>query len=777
MSVSDVAIGLGLDPRDYNSGMDAAEKRQNRFFAGFVRNAKSTSKELKNVGKEASQAAAQMSKLDRFTRAAEKIGNRADKFALGLGAVSLATKGAAAFATYKMKAIQSMKEIDAADAANLLKWQQRRDKMARWSAATGKMAGVAGGVSIAGRVGSLAGRAFGGNLGGVAAIAGGAGRAKSGVDQLTGSIDRLSAAAGRSSGAGSKLGGLLGTIGGAAGKIALGGIGAGIGAGVGIGALLFQGTQLNSDLEQATASFEVFTGSVEIARNMVAGLKKDADKTPFSTAEVIATGSALVANAGKSQKKLMELVKTAEMLTVLNPNKAAGGGLESAAIAMKNAMSGDFVSLQDRFNIAPAEIQALKDKGLSGVELIQALLQAKNITEASIARMGETFSGRMSTIMSFVDSIKAKFAEPFFQWASSKAALATQWIEKNGEWALNVARGIGMSLLEKMKGVWEFAKQIPGYFMIASNWAASIGESISKAWSGGEFGKFASEFGAKLWDLVKKLGSFLFDMLVLAGEKIGAKISESITGKTEEQSGLDRMWKIHGKKSPEELQKELASAQEKEKNAGNPLTRQMAKNEVWALKKVIAGDKVAVGRSFSGVVGNHAAGIAGSAANVGATASNFVGNTLGGNAAVQAAAAGNTGVLGPLAAAGAQQSLVAGADDRQNRREAAKARFASTQSNIFAQAAGLQQKYGTGGMASAQGMLDQQHKDNAARYQAEMAGIESQADAAYGDPAAAPAQPGKKAAKAAAAYNAKAQPININISGQQSITQGQWNLG
>jgi hypothetical protein len=613
MSAADVAIGLTLEDDDYNQKIDRADRKMRMLgehsFRGTQAGAKNVQKSLQDVERQAERTAKKLSMMERFTGGAERVSRGAKKVKWAAWGVAGLAEAGSLFSKFRAKRLEGMKEMNAEDEKNLAKWKRRHEVLGGVAKRAGRF-GLGAAVVQHGAEGfGLLGRLFGGGKG--------AAETAAGFDQVARSI------AGASS-QGSSFGNILEGIAGWAGKIVIGLTGIGVAGGIAIGGLLASGVKLNANLEEATAQFEIFTGSAEKAKAMVAALKKDADVTPFSTEEVIATGSSLVSMADKSQKKLMELVKTAEMLTVLNPNKAAGGGLESASIALKNALSGDFTSMQDRFNIAPAQIAALKAQGLQGLQLVQKLLSSLGIAESSIEKMGRTWRGLLSTVLSFVDTLKMNFAGPFFEYIKGKAELATAWIQENSQWAINVAKGLGMWVQEKIVWAAGFLGQGKSWFNVVMNWVDLLPGKLQEAWQGSKFSAFFGDLMAKLWELGTKIAKLFFDSFLLAAEIIGRTIYGAIPKR------------LGGGGFNEKLE-EMRKTGPMGDMAADMLQRAIGKNDSDRWQKIFA----------------QTGGIKAAAGAVGSTVSNFVGNTLGGRQAMAQAGKGGLGILDKAAALGA----------------------------------------------------------------------------------------------------------------------------
>jgi hypothetical protein len=166
----------------------------------------------------------------------------------------------------------------------------------------------------------------------------------------------------------------------------------------GVGDLVHEalGVGLASDLEGLTAQFTAFTGSSEQAQGILAQVRKEADITPFGFQEMAQAAAALLPAAKQSGTALMDLIHPAEILAALNPAQ----GLSGASFALREALSGDWQSLTDRFNISREALARFKGEAADPKKLreagdrvtdLQAHLDKLNATPrggTKVARLG-----------------------------------------------------------------------------------------------------------------------------------------------------------------------------------------------------------------------------------------------------------------------------------------------------------------------------------------------------------------------------------------------------
>lgn len=224
------------------------------------------------------------------------------------------------------------------------------------------------------------------------------------VDGVTKSLGLLSTAGG---GAGGVVSGLitgLGRLG-----LAAGGLGALADGARGLGNAL--GLGLASEMEQVRTQFLAFTKDAGLTDQLLKQVRQEADRTPFSFRELAAATASLVPASKAARVPLEDLQKTAEILAASNPAQ----GLEGAALALREAVSGDFVSVVERFNLPRQRINELRDQGVPALKAVQTAMSELGLDASLVAGMAETGAGKWSTLLDTIDSIKLSVATPIFE--------------------------------------------------------------------------------------------------------------------------------------------------------------------------------------------------------------------------------------------------------------------------------------------------------------------------------------------------------------------------
>ncbi|KJS16208.1 MAG: hypothetical protein VR69_09960 [Peptococcaceae bacterium BRH_c4b] len=115
-------------------------------------------------------------------------------------------------------------------------------------------------------------------------------------------------------------------------------------------------------------------------------------KTMFQDTEMMTAASSLAPYARTNIDDFKELMRTAEVLASINPVE----GLEGGAFALREALSGDFVSLQERFNLPRSVINNLKQGATTAkdyLKVVQEAAKALGYDYSIVEKQGKTSIG------------------------------------------------------------------------------------------------------------------------------------------------------------------------------------------------------------------------------------------------------------------------------------------------------------------------------------------------------------------------------------------------
>jgi hypothetical protein len=347
--------------------------------------------------------------------------------------------------------------------------------------------------------------------------------------------------------------------------------------GEGLASVAMEGFNFNRSVENATARLNAFTKDADVSAGILEELRIEASKTPFAFEEMADAGAALLPVANSLDMQLMDLVETAEILAASNPAE----GLTGAAFALKEAASGDFTSIIERFNLSRSAINALKEEGVPNMEIVARAMADMGLDMDLVSNLATTFDGRMSTLKDTITTAAGAFAQPIFDFLSNqifglqgtldenmpaieeRLRGAGQFIADtfqtiteawNGEWVDNemiqpmhrLAGTLTQDVkagLETVQGLWDRAQEFWASGWLQSNvitpmtnFATLVGTTFVTNWN-----KLKVEWDnlnqvGDAWNDLMQAGEQLWAVLVGMAKTLGINVGEAAN----EQAGLNR---------------------------------------------------------------------------------------------------------------------------------------------------------------------------------------------------------------------------------------------
>lgn len=270
------------------------------------------------------------------------------------------------------------------------------------------------------------------------------------------------------------LGGIgqsLSSIGKIAGGLALGGIAA-MGAGlVGLGS---SGLQLNNSMEKVTAQLNAFTKDGKKTADIIDTVRERAAKTPFEFDQMAKAAVALFPASKTAEGGLNGILEKAEILAASNPAE----GLEGAAFALKEAVSGDFTSIIERFNLPRQYINDLKKEGVPNLEIVQRAMKEMGLDVDLVSNLANTAEGRWSTFKDTLTGVAAQATKPIFEAMSNGIAGVNGLLEANAPLLNQVGAGIAGVLTQGITGL---SVVLPQIIAGVSSFGAAMQSAFSAA--------------------------------------------------------------------------------------------------------------------------------------------------------------------------------------------------------------------------------------------------------------------------------------------------------
>lgn len=197
--------------------------------------------------------------------------------------------------------------------------------------------------------------------------------------------------------------------------------------GAAVGAAALPGLQFNNTMEMVTAQLNAFTKDGAKSAAILDMIKQRAAQTPFEFDAMAQAATALMPASKASGVALEELIEKAEILAASNPAE----GLEGAAFSLKEALSGDFTSIIERFNLPRQRLKELKDQGVPALEAVQIAMQELGLDTDLVTNLANTASGRWSTLKDTLVGISATATKPIFDLLSNGLAKVNTWASAN----------------------------------------------------------------------------------------------------------------------------------------------------------------------------------------------------------------------------------------------------------------------------------------------------------------------------------------------------------
>jgi hypothetical protein len=219
--------------------------------------------------------------------------------------------------------------------------------------------------------------------------------------------------------------------------------------GSGLAGIAAEGFNFNRSVENATAKLNAFTKDGEATAMILETLQEEAARTPFAFQDMADAGAALLPVANMLDVGLMDLVRTAEILGALNP----GEGLAGAAFALKEAASGDFTSIIERFDLPRQYINKLKEEGVPNMEIVSRAMQEMGLDMDLVSNMAETFDGRWSTLKDTFTTAAGVFTQPIFDFLSEQIFGLQGTLDENMPAIEERLRGAGQFIADTFRTI------------------------------------------------------------------------------------------------------------------------------------------------------------------------------------------------------------------------------------------------------------------------------------------------------------------------------------
>ncbi|RXM58130.1 hypothetical protein DP133_07945, partial [Clostridium tetani] len=161
-------------------------------------------------------------------------------------------------------------------------------------------------------------------------------------------------------------------------------------------------------LEQQLITISGMLGNKEVGKAFFGELNKYANISVYGLKEFNTITRSFI-QFTKNTDNLMKLNKTAEKLAFLDPTQ----GLEGAGFALKEALSGDFMSVRQRFGFGKADAEILKaSKSMDDfINKFNKLLASKGATDKAMEEFNQSAIAQFNNLKSNIETAFSQAGE------------------------------------------------------------------------------------------------------------------------------------------------------------------------------------------------------------------------------------------------------------------------------------------------------------------------------------------------------------------------------
>lgn len=210
----------------------------------------------------------------------------------------------------------------------------------------------------------------------------------------------------------------------------------------GIRNMVVGSVQLNQRLETTTTVFRAITGNATLADQAVQQILKHGNEARIFDRQKLLEGAQAILPYTKNTEDLIEKLKVIETLAAINPNE----GIAGAAFSLREALSGDFRSLQERFNLPRSLLRDLVGEAKTPEAAFLAVIEVLNrlgITYDLVTSQQTTLLGRIGELRNVGQDILRSFGTGLFNSLNSAFGDLLATIAQNRTAILSFAQGLG----------------------------------------------------------------------------------------------------------------------------------------------------------------------------------------------------------------------------------------------------------------------------------------------------------------------------------------------
>ena len=196
--------------------------------------------------------------------------------------------------------------------------------------------------------------------------------------------------------------------------------------------VVVQSVDLASQLEQAQVTFtNIFKGDSGAAEAFLGKLNEQALQLGVKFSDLSGFAKALAPDTS-SVEQFERLTRAAVTLEKSDPDK----NFDDVRVALEESLSGNFVSLQERFDLPKSAIDKIKtmQDELGGVEGLIAGLEAEFLrTGQSLESFADTYASTQDRIEARFDTLKTTLGEPILEALKEEFSTLDEFLEANSD--------------------------------------------------------------------------------------------------------------------------------------------------------------------------------------------------------------------------------------------------------------------------------------------------------------------------------------------------------
>lgn len=260
--------------------------------------------------------------------------------------------------------------------------------------------------------------------------------------------------------------------------------------------------------DKGVGAFGDYANATKAAKQVIAEMREAAKTTPGSFEDVASAFNAIVVpgrDAGATLKQLADL-----SAVIASRQKLTGGAPDTIARDVRQMLLGQGgigeTQTPELIRIVN-DVKKLVRSGRRGEALAQ-ITNALALSGAERSAFGESFGGKMETVLDQAKELLRVFADPVFDAVKRKLGEWSEYLVTNKESALEMAKAFGTDLLNGLRSVGSALSDIAGFIGDAvdalGRWPKRFGENVNYVFGTGE-GSWIDQ-AAKMWRLQGEAG-------------------------------------------------------------------------------------------------------------------------------------------------------------------------------------------------------------------------------------------------------------------------------